>query len=159
MPAVRDGDRAGRVRRQVFEDDLGPSDAAPRVPSRGRRQDGAQRALPERRREPQVDDPGPAMVTSASVESGPVGRRATIASATARGGLPAPLAIASATFEAKSPCSGRFARSTGTLAGTAGMVPSLASAASACASRSRTVSRALAELARGSPTCSFYAYQ
>ena len=62
-------------------------------------------------------NPGPAMVASASGESPPVGRRATIASATARGGLPAPFAIASATFDAKSPCSARFARSIGTFAG------------------------------------------
>ena len=66
-----------------------------------------------------------------------------IASATARGVLPAAFAIVSATFDAKSPCSGRFARSIGTLPGTAGMIPSRASSPSAWTSRSRTVSRAL----------------
>ena len=97
-------------------------------------------------------NPGPAMLASASGESAPVGKRATIASATARGVLPAPFAIASATFDAKSPCSARFARSIGTFVGTAGMNPSFASAPSACTSRSRTVSRAL----DGDSTCFTY---
>ena len=146
---VGDVHRAGRVGAQILEHDARHGRAAlirrrVTAPVVARGEDQPQRLLPEGVREAQVDESGPGDRRLGEQRlAARRASRATIASAIARGGLPAPLASARATFEEKSPCSGRLGLSIGIEAGSAGTIPSATSSETAAVTRDRADSRAL----------------